>query len=81
MGLNLVVVKLAHKELERFNGDSSLYDAIVTGDAELIKYLCNNKYKDELWRTGFVKEDFSIVKMIEGLDCLLGKSKGIRLIY
>lgn len=79
MGLNLLVATLALENLEKYNPDSSLYDAIVEMDEKLIKYLCNKKYRLEIINKGFIKEPVDIVKMIEIIENNLFKNSKIRI--
>lgn len=78
MGLNSVVAEIDYQQLNR--NDSSLYDAIAERDSELINWLVKNKYRVEVVNRGFIKEVMSIAKMIESLEVLLSRNKGIRLI-
>lgn len=78
MGLNSVVAEITYQQLNR--NDSSLYDAIAERASELINWLVKNKYRVEVVNRGFIKEVMSIAKMIESLEVLLSRNKGIRLI-
>lgn len=78
MGLNYIIGELAVNKLRE--NDSTLYDAITEMDADLIKWLVNNRYRLDILNIGFVKERISIAKMIHAIEENLCDNKRIKII-
>lgn len=80
MGLNYIIGELACIEMNKFNGDDTLYEAIVTADTRLIRYLVNGKYRNDIINKQFIKEPISIAKMVQAIEEKLDGNKRIRLV-
>lgn len=80
MGLNYIIGEIACEELERFNGDDTLYEAIVAADKGMIHFLVNSKYKYNILNKEHTKEPMDIAKMIEVIEARLDRNKRIRLL-
>lgn len=68
MPLNDVIVKIALENMNKFNPDTSLYDAIVEMDAASLTYLCNKKYRMDILNHGFTRENINVLKLIDLIE-------------